>query len=95
MKMHKIQAALMACAFSMALGLSLGAVTGTAHAKKSTDTSESVPKKAKKVKKPKAAKNPKASFDKGSAESPAERDKRLKRECKGRANSGLCSGYGG
>jgi hypothetical protein len=28
-----------------------------------------------------------------SLESPAQRDKRLKRECKGHANSGLCEGY--
>jgi hypothetical protein len=29
-----------------------------------------------------------------SGETSKEREKRLKRECKGRANSGLCSGYG-
>ena len=30
-----------------------------------------------------------------SGESTKERERRLKRECKGRANSGMCSGYGG
>ena len=32
-------------------------------------------------------------YDKGSAESTAERDRRLKRECKGRPNAGACLGY--
>ena len=31
----------------------------------------------------------------GSAESTAERDKRLLRECKGRPNAGACAGYTG
>lgn len=30
---------------------------------------------------------------KSSAETPAERDKRLRRECKGRPNAGACLGY--
>jgi len=33
--------------------------------------------------------------DKGPAESRAERDKRLQRECKGKPNAGACEGYGG
>ena len=32
-------------------------------------------------------------YDKGSAESTAERDRRLTRECKGRPNAGACLGY--
>jgi len=32
--------------------------------------------------------------DKGPAESRAERDKRLQRECKGKPNTGACEGYG-
>ena len=32
-------------------------------------------------------------YDKGSAETTAERDRRLKRECKGRPNAGACLGY--
>ena len=33
--------------------------------------------------------------DKGPAESRAERDKRLQRECRGKPNAGACEGYGG
>ncbi len=36
----------------------------------------------------------KVTFDRGSEESTADRTSRLKRECKGRANSGVCSGFG-
>lgn len=32
-------------------------------------------------------------FDKGSGETAAERDRRLRRECKGRPNAGACLGY--
>lgn len=49
--------------------------------------------KPKKEKKAKAAKGGGVSFHDGSAESRAERDKRLLRECKGRPNAGLCEGY--
>ncbi|MEO6017843.1 MAG: hypothetical protein ABIP46_11350 [Polaromonas sp.] len=34
-------------------------------------------------------------FVSGSAETPAERSTRLKRECKGRVNAGACEGYTG
>lgn len=50
----------------------------------------------KKPKKPKAAKKSrggKVTFHEGSAESRAERDRRLSRECRGRSNSGVCEGY--
>jgi hypothetical protein len=50
-------------------------------------------KKPKKEKKAKAKKGGGVSFYEGSGETRAERDKRLTRECKGRANSGLCEGY--
>lgn len=40
------------------------------------------------------AKARKPPIDKGPAESRAERDKRLQRECKGKPNSGACEGYG-
>lgn len=33
-------------------------------------------------------------IEKGSGETPAERDRRLARECKGRPNAGACLGYG-
>jgi hypothetical protein len=41
------------------------------------------------------AKTRKPPVDKGPAESRAERDKRLQRECKGKPNAGACEGYGG
>ena len=40
------------------------------------------------------ARNRKPPQDKGPAETRAERDKRLQRECRGRPNSGACEGYG-
>jgi hypothetical protein len=55
-----------------------------------SDTGTSKPRK------PRAAKGSKGgtvTFDRGSEESRSERDHRLKRECKGRSNSGLCEGY--
>ncbi len=50
-------------------------------------------KPAGKGQKPKPAKAPKPPTDKGSAESQAERDKRLQRECRGRPNAGACEGH--
>jgi Mor family transcriptional regulator len=50
-------------------------------------------KKPKKEKKAKAKKGGGVSFYEGSGETRVERDKRLKRECKGRPNAGLCEGY--
>ena len=41
------------------------------------------------------AKSRKPPVDKGPAETRAERDKRLQRECKGKPNAGACEGYGG
>ncbi len=46
--------------------------------------------KARKTHQPKA---PQAPAKTGSAESKAERDKRLLRECRGRPNAGACEGY--
>lgn len=46
-----------------------------------------------KTKKPQQAKSPKSPTDKGSAESKADRDKRLLRECRGRPNAGACEGF--
>jgi hypothetical protein len=34
-------------------------------------------------------------FDRGSEETTRDRERRLARECKGRANAGACSGFGG
>lgn len=55
-------------------------------------------KSSKSVKKNKSAKSKKSgkstvTFHNGSAESVTERERRLKRECKGRSNSGLCEGF--
>ena len=41
------------------------------------------------------AKTRKPPVDKGPAETRAERDKRLQRECRGKPNAGACEGYGG
>ena len=46
-----------------------------------------------KAKKPQQSKAPKAPGNTGSGESKAERDKRLLRECRGKANAGACEGY--
>jgi hypothetical protein len=40
------------------------------------------------------ARTRKPPVDKGPAETRAERDKRLQRECRGKPNSGACAGYG-
>jgi hypothetical protein len=59
---------------------------------------EITPQKTKKTSKSKTSKKDKGgkiTFHDGSAESRAERDKRLKRECKGRTNAGVCEGYTG
>ncbi|MGV0958713.1 MAG: hypothetical protein ACOYB1_02660 [Limnohabitans sp.] len=39
-------------------------------------------------------KAPRQAIDRGPAETRAERDKRLARECQGRRNAGACEGYG-
>lgn len=46
-----------------------------------------------KAKKPKQAKAPKQPVSPGTGESKSERDKRLLRECRGKANAGACEGY--
>jgi hypothetical protein len=54
-----------------------------------SETGSPKPRKSKTTKKSKSN----ISFHDGSAESRSERDRRLKRECKGRSNSGVCEGY--
>jgi hypothetical protein len=46
-----------------------------------------------KAKKPKKAKAPKPPSTPSTGESKAERDKRLLRECRGKANAGACEGF--
>ncbi len=55
----------------------------------SPSESPSKPAKAKK----KATKSSTVKYEKGSAETTSERDRRLFRECKGRPNGGACLGY--
>jgi hypothetical protein len=50
---------------------------------------QSKPAKAKK----KSTKTNSVKYEKGSAETTSERDRRLFRECKGRPNAGACMGY--
>ena len=52
---------------------------------------ETPPKPAKEKKK--STKTNTVKYEKGSAESTSERDRRLYRECKGRPNAGACMGY--
>jgi hypothetical protein len=56
-------------------------------------TAVTAPDKPVKAKKTKQAKAPKAPGNTSSGESKAERDKRLLRECRGKANAGACEGY--
>jgi hypothetical protein len=76
-----------------ALMLLAAALTGSAYAGAATLDSGDKPvsKKAKK----KTAAGGQVKFLPGSAETTAERNRRLKRECKGRVNAGACSGYTG
>jgi uncharacterized membrane protein YhiD involved in acid resistance len=62
---------------------------GAMHISAKSETGSKKPRKTKAAKKSKSN----ISFHDGSAESRSERDRRLKRECKGRSNSGLCEGY--
>jgi hypothetical protein len=78
---------------SVVLGLGLLAAV---HASWATDNFTAVSAADKPAKKPNQAKQtkaPKPPTDKGSAESKADRDKRLIRECRGRPNAGACEGY--
>lgn len=56
-------------------------------------TAADKPEKSAKPKKPKQAKAPKPQVNPSTGESKAERDKRLLRECRGKANAGACEGY--
>ena len=67
----------------------------TAHASPAADhfTAVTAADKPAKAKKPKQTKAPKTPLSPNSGESKAERDKRLLRECKGKANAGACEGF--
>jgi hypothetical protein len=81
-------AALLAGAMA-APALAATAATTDAVTARETAQAPAQPAKAKTKKK----KSNTVKYDKGSAETTAERDRRLKRECKGRPNAGACLGY--
>ena len=56
-------------------------------------TAVTVGEKPAKAQKPKPAKAPKPPANTTTGESKAERDKRLLRECRGKANAGACEGF--
>ena len=77
---------------ALALTLSVATIPLPALAKKSSEDSPKATKKSHKVKK--SSSGGKVTFNNGSEETTPARNARLKRECKGRANSGMCSGFG-
>jgi hypothetical protein len=77
---------------SVALGLCWLAMPAASHAADNFTAVTAADKPAK-AKKPKQSKAPKAPGNTGTGESKAERDKRLLRECRGKANAGACEGY--
>ena len=77
---------------SLGLGLCLLAMPPASAAADNFTAVTSAEKPAK-AKKPKQAKAPKPPVNPGTGESKAERDKRLLRECRGKANAGACEGF--
>jgi hypothetical protein len=71
----------------------LAAVGGGLSLSAKSDTGTSKPRKARKSGAAKPSKGGTVTFYNGSEETASDRDRRLKRECKGRSNSGLCEGY--
>ena len=74
------------------VGLIAWGVGSTSYAATASDnftatTPSATPKKTKKTRAPKPQQ------DKGYGENKAERDKRLLRECRGKANAGACEGF--
>ena len=65
------------------------------HASAAADnfTAVTAADKPAKAKKPKQAKAPKPPANVGTGESKTEREKRLLRECRGKANAGACEGF--
>lgn len=71
----------------LGLGLLAATLDSSAADNFTAVTSPDKPSKAKKAKAPKPPANP------STGESKTERDKRLLRECRGKANAGACEGY--
>lgn len=88
MHAKKLSTALLTGLLTMALNVGFATVLVAASAQ---DASAATKKQSSKSKKHRAGKT---KFDNGSGESTVERNSRLARECKGRANSGMCSGFG-
>ena len=83
-------AALLACAVAAPVWAAApGTPPGTMANASDAAAASAQPEKSKHKKK----KSSTVKYDKGSAETTAERDRRLKRECKGRPNAGACLGY--
>ena len=82
--LHKASAALLLCMLALCLGLHPGASHATT--KKTTQGAHGEMSKKKKSTKVKQERS-------SSEESRSDRDRRLYRECKGRANAGACLGY--
>jgi hypothetical protein len=89
-----ISVAMLSIAFS-AHSATAGVMFSSKHPvlQASGNTSSGTAKKPKKERKTKGKKGGGVTFYEGSGETRAERDRRLKRECRGRSNSGLCEGY--
>ncbi len=77
---------------SVGLGLGLLTIAPASHAADNFTAVTAADKPAK-AKKPKQSKAPKPPTSPNTGESKAERDKRLLRECRGKANAGACEGF--
>lgn len=77
---------------SAALGLCWLVIAPASHAADNF-TAVTASEKPTKAKKPKQSKAPKQPVSPNTGESKGERDKRLLRECRGKANAGACEGF--
>ena len=82
----------LALLLAAALATPVQAATPASPATAGTLSPPETPPKPAKAKK-KTTKTNTVKYEKGSAESTSERDRRLYRECKGRPNAGACLGY--
>ena len=81
-------------ALLLAAALATPVHAATANPANAATLSAPAPNPAKPAKaKKKSTKTNTVKYEKGSAESTSERDRRLYRECKGRPNAGACMGY--
>lgn len=83
------------CAAFLLSNVSYAQTDEPASAPKTTKATKAKKEKKKTSKSSKSAKAKQVKgvqFDRGSEEGPAERDSRLRRECKGRPNAGACAG---